>query len=71
MTTKVKSADDTLTNTLQEALEQARAFEKAAQALLAAQPGTPAYEDAEADLSVEAFWLKMKAEAIAELLEKD
>lgn len=71
MTAKVKIADDTLTGTIQEALEQVRAFEVAAQALQAAQPGTPTYEDAEADLSVEAFWLKMKAEAVAELLEED
>jgi hypothetical protein len=70
MTTKVKPAEDTLTGVLQEALEQAHAFEKAAQALQAAKPGTAAYEDAEAELSVEAFWLEMKAEAVAEVLDE-
>jgi hypothetical protein len=70
MTTKVKLEEDMLTGVLHEALDQARAFEKAVKVLQAAEPGTDAYGEAEADLAVEAYWLKMKAEAVVETLEK-
>jgi uncharacterized membrane protein len=68
--TRVKDDLDTLTGVIQEAIDQVRAFEKAVQALQKARPGTNAYDEAEADLAVEAYWLKMKAEAIAEMLEE-
>lgn len=71
MATKAKLVDETLLGVLQEALDQARAFDKAAKALQGADPGTDAYDEAEANLAVEAYWLKMKAEAVAETLEED
>lgn len=70
MKTKEKVADALLTGALEEALEQAREFERAAKALQAAKPETRAYEDAQAALSVAAFWLKMKAEAVNEILDE-
>jgi len=71
MATRVKQDADTLTSVIQEALEQAHSFEKAVKALQKAQQGTDAYDEAEANLAVEAYWLKMKAEAVAEVLEED
>lgn len=58
-----------LLSVLQEALDQARAFEQAARRLQEAEPETEAYDEAEADLSVEAEWLKMKTEAVIEVLD--
>ena len=71
MATRVKPDTDTLSGVIQEALDQAHSFEKAVKALQKAQQGTDAFDEAEANLAVEAYWLKMKAEAVAEVLEED
>jgi ABC-type branched-subunit amino acid transport system substrate-binding protein len=71
MSTKVKEKSDTLIAMIDETLDYAKRFEKAAKALLKARPGTEAYEDAEADLSVNAFVLKLKAESVHEILDEE
>lgn len=71
MSTKVKEKSDTLKVMIEETLEYAKRFEKAAKALSKARPGTTAYEDAEADLSVNAFLLKLKAESVHALLDEE
>jgi len=71
MSTKVKEKSATLKVMIGETLDYAKRFEKAAKALSKARPGTTAYEDAEADLSVNSFVLKLKAESVHGLLDED
>lgn len=71
MSTKVKEKSDTLKTMIEETLEYAKRFEKAAKALSKARSGTTAYDGAEADLSVNAFLLKLKAESVHTLLDEE
>jgi rRNA maturation endonuclease Nob1 len=69
MKAEIQQRGETLLSVLQEALDQARALEQAVRRLQEAEPETDAYDEAEADVAVEAEWLKMKTEAVIEVLD--
>lgn len=56
---------------LDEAIENAERFLKAAKAYKTSKPGTRAHDEAEVQLSLYAFWLMLKTESVHELLDEE
>jgi len=71
MSSRVKPGQQTLRTLLDEATAQARTFLDRTERLQRAERGSDAYEEAEADLAVEASWLRMKLEALESSLSAD
>jgi len=55
---------------LDEAVENAQKFLKAAEAYKSSKPGTRARDEAEVELSLYSFWLMLKTESVHELLDE-